>query len=94
MLVHVVDMAGIDKGHDPVRDFGIVNEEMKLYNPELVLRPTIIACNKMDLPEAQENYAETRDALINLGCETCPISAVTGEGVKELLEAVAKTLDI
>lgn len=94
VLVHVVDMAGIGEGHDPVKDFEIVREEMKLYNPELALRPAIIACSKMDLPEARENYEKTRDILSKLGCETCPISAVTGEGVKELLEAIAKALDL
>ena len=94
VLVHVVDMAGIGEGHDPVKDFEIVSYEMRLYNPELALRPTIIACNKVDLPEARENYEKTRDILGKLGCETCPISAVTGEGVKELLEAIAKVLDL
>ncbi len=94
VLVHVVDMAGIGEGHDPVKDFEIVSCEMELYNPELALRPTVIACNKMDLPEARENYEKTRGILSKLGCETCPISAVTGEGVKELLEAIAKVLDL
>ncbi len=94
VLVHVVDMAGIGEGHEPIKDFEIVNEEMKLYNPELALRPTIIAGNKMDLPEAKETYEKTRDALSKLGLETYPISAVTGEGVKELLEAIAEALDL
>ncbi|NLB73417.1 MAG: GTPase ObgE [Firmicutes bacterium] len=94
VLVHVLDMAGMGEGCDPVRDFRIVNEEMRLYNPELALRPAIIACNKMDLPMAQENYERTGAALSKLGCETYPISAVTGEGVKELLEAIAKILEL
>lgn len=94
VLVHVVDMAGIEEGHDPVRDFRIVTGEMKLYNPELAARPTIIAGNKMDLPEAEEHYEKARSVLCKLGHEVYPISAVTGKGVKELLEAVARVLEI
>ena len=92
VLVHVIDMAGVGEEHDPIRDFEIVNSEMRLYNPELALRPTIIACNKMDLPEAGKHYEKARVILSKLGKETYPISAVTGEGVRELLEAIAKAL--
>lgn len=92
VLVHVIDMAGVGEEHDPIRDFEIVNSEMRLYNPELALRPTIIACNKMDLPEAGKHYEKARVILSKLGKEIYPISAVTGEGVRELLEAIAKAL--
>ncbi|NLJ59606.1 MAG: GTPase ObgE [Firmicutes bacterium] len=94
ILVHVIDMAGIGDQRDPVKDFHIVNDEMKLYNPELALRPTIIAGNKIDLPEAKENYEKARNILCKLGCEMYPISAVTGEGVRELLLAIAKALEL
>ena len=94
VLVHVLDMAGIGEDHDPVRDFGTVKDEMKLYNPDLATRPTIIAGNKMDLPGAEEHFEKARNVLCELGFETYPISAVTGEGVRELLEAIAGALDL
>jgi GTP-binding protein len=94
VLVHVLDMAGAGKEHDPMKSFETVSEEMKLYNPELATRPTIIACNKIDLPEAEENFEKYRDELSALGYEIYPISAVTGEGVRELLEAVAGVLNV
>lgn len=94
VLVHVLDMAGAGKEHDPMKSFETVSEEMKLYNPELATRPTIIACNKIDLPEAEENFEKYRDELSALGYEIYPISAVTGEGVRELLEAIAGVLNV
>lgn len=94
VLVHVIDMAGVIEGHDPIKDFEVVNDEMRLYNPELARRPTIIAGNKIDLPEAKEHYERAQGILSELGKETYPISAVTGEGVKELLEAIANTLNL
>jgi GTP-binding protein len=94
VIVHVVDMAGMGGEHDPVWDFETVNDEMKLYNPELATRPTIIAGNKMDLPGSGEHYEKARNILCKLGLETYSISAVTGEGIKDLLEAIAKALNL
>ena len=34
MLIHVVDVAGVD-GRDPLNDFDVINEELKNYSPSL-----------------------------------------------------------
>ncbi|WP_418790724.1 GTPase ObgE [Phosphitispora sp. TUW77] len=90
VLVHLVDMAGVD-GRDPITDFRTINRELEAYNPGLAQRPQIVAANKMDLPGAAENYqifkSELGDAV-----EIFPISAVTGKGVESLLYRVAEVL--
>ena len=48
ILIHVVDVAGLD-GRDPVEDFHTINRELEKYNPELAKRPQIVAANKVDV---------------------------------------------
>ena len=87
-LIHMIDMAGVDC-RNPADDFKSINNELKLYNPELGKRPQVIAVNKMDIPEAKENLKAFRKKIKKT---IYPISCVTGEGIKELLEAVYKKL--
>ena len=84
----MIDMAGVDT-RNPTDDFKSINNELKLYNPELVKRPQIIAANKMDMPEAKENLKSFKKKIKKT---IYPVSCVTGEGIKELLEAVYKNL--
>ncbi|NLS44464.1 MAG: GTPase ObgE [Firmicutes bacterium] len=94
VLVHVLDMASVMEGRDPVEDYHTVCGEMRLYNPELASRRTILALNKMDLPEARKYYEESLNDLSGLDREIYPISAVTGEGIDRLLEAMAGALNL
>ncbi|MFA5388928.1 MAG: GTPase ObgE [Candidatus Omnitrophota bacterium] len=88
VLVHMIDMAGCDC-RDPADDFKSINNELKLYNPELLKRPQVIAANKMDIPAAGENLKAFRKKIRK---KVYPLSCATGEGIKELLEAVYKKL--
>ena len=83
-LVHMIDMAAVE-GRDPVKDIASINKELELYNAALLKRPQIIAANKMDLPGAYENLKRFKKKIRK---KVYPISCVTGEGVKELMEAV------
>ena len=89
VLVHVVDAASTE-GRDPLEDIRAINKELEAYNPDLMKRPQIIAANKTDVI-----YAEDEDPVAKLkaefepkGIKVYPISAVSGQGVKELLYAV------
>lgn len=92
IIVHVVDVSGIE-GRDPIEDYQRINKELKLYNKRLANRPQIVAANKMDLPEAQENYQRFKEFIESEGKEIFPISAATNEGLKELMIRVSKALD-
>ena len=89
VLIHVVDAASTE-GRDPVEDIRTINEELNAYNPELKQRPQVIAANKTDaIFEDGENPVERiRRAFEPEGIKVYPISAVSGEGVKELLYGV------
>jgi GTPase len=91
LLIHVVDAAGVD-GRDPLADYQQINEELRLYQPELAARPQVVALNKADLPEARERLPQLRAALGLPAEDIFTISAATREGVDALMGRVAARL--
>lgn len=91
VLIHLVDAAGCD-GRTAVSDYAVLNNELKSYSGELWSKPQVIALNKTDLPGAEENIKAFRKKY--RGKKIYPISAATGEGIKELLEAVYKKINV
>jgi GTPase len=91
LIVHVIDMAG-SEGRDPYADYLQINEEVRLYKQNLEHRPQIVVANKMDLPESEEQLELFREQL-GLDVPVYPISAVTNQGLKELLFAIVNRLD-
>lgn len=91
-LVHVVDASGGLEGRDPLIDFDTINEELRAYDADLSSKPTLVALNKVDLVEARDNIARLRQAIEQRGLIVFEISAATGDGVDDLLKAVATEL--
>jgi len=91
LLIHVVDAAGTE-GRDPLDDFTQINEELRLYQPQLAERPQIVALNKLDVPEGAENYERLRKVLPVAKEDIFGISAATGEGVQSMVRRIAELL--
>ena len=91
LIVHVIDMASIE-GRDPYEDYEKINEELKAYDEKLMEKPQIIVANKMDMPNAKENLAHFQ-AKLPEDVEVFPISAITKEGLRQLLFAIADKLE-
>ena len=92
VIIHMVDAASVE-GRDPVEDIRKINQELASYDPELAKRPQVIAANKMDALYAEDGedpIQRLRDAFSSDGIEVFPISAVSGQGLKELLYYVQK----
>jgi GTP-binding protein len=94
VLVHLVDPLAPGEGRSPKADLDAIDRELKLYSPELAAKPQIVAVTKMDVPEARAKVAELKKALSRRKRKpvVLAISAVTGEGMDELLDAVARAL--
>ena len=90
MLVHVVDIAGSEM-RDPIEDFQKINDELTKFSPLLGEIPQLVAANKTDLPESEENLARFKEAYPNV--EVFPVSAVTVQGFEALLDRVVQILD-
>ncbi|HIC88580.1 MAG TPA: GTPase ObgE [Anaerolineae bacterium] len=88
LLIHLLN--GISP--DPLGDYEAINQELELFNPALVGKPQIVAFNKMDLPDAQAAWPTVREALEAQGITPIAISAVTQQGVDELMHRVAAEL--
>jgi GTP-binding protein len=88
VLIHMLDVSDF-KQMNPKEAYDLINNEMSLFNQTMKNKKQIIVFNKIDTLHDRsvlENYSREFDA------EIFNISAVTGEGVEQLLEAVAKLL--
>ena len=94
VIIHMVDAAGTE-GRDPIADIYAINKELEAYNMEIASRPTVIAANKIDAApdEAAEAVELLRAEFEPKGIQVFPISAVSGQGLKELLYHVSGLLD-
>ena len=95
VIIHIVDAASVE-GRDPVEDIHKINKELEAYNPEIAARPQVIAANKIDciFDDGEENPIDRLRAEFEpQGISVYPISAVTGQGVRELLFHVKELLD-
>ena len=91
LLLHVIDVSG-SEGRNPVEDFKIINNELKKYSEKLSKRKQIIVANKIDSMQDETLYKELSKLAKKEKLEIFKISAVTGEGIKELLNKVSQEL--
>ncbi|MCR5213224.1 MAG: GTPase ObgE [Eubacterium sp.] len=94
VLLHIVDAASVE-GRDPVEDIKSINEELSSYSKQLLERPTIIVCNKLDVlsPEDRDLALDKIKASVGPDTKVMAISAATGQGIKELLNEAYKMLE-
>lgn len=94
VIIHMVDAASVE-GRDPIADIHAINKELNAYNPEIAVRPQVIAANKIDAIWDKENdpVEKIRKEFEPEGIKVFPISAVTGQGLKELMYHVKGLLD-
>ena len=91
LLLHVIDVSG-SEGRNPVDDFYTINNELKQYSEKLSKRKQIIVANKIDAMQDEKSFKELQEVAKENNMEIFKISAVTGEGVSELIKHVAKVL--
>lgn len=83
VLLFIVDLSGAE-GRDPYQDYVNLKKELELFQHELLAKPRVIAANKLDLPFAEEKLHHFRSRVSD--APVFPISAVTGAGIKPLLQ--------
>lgn len=91
LLLHFLDVSG-SEGRNPVEDFNIINEELKKYSEKLATRKQVIVANKTDIMQDDSLYKQVEEMAKEKGIEIFKISAVTGEGIKELMIEISKLL--
>lgn len=94
VIIHMVDVAGTE-GRDPIEDIYAINKELAAYNEEIAKRPQVIAANKTDAiydDGINDPVKRLKDEFEPKGISVYPISAVSGQGLNELLFAVKSML--
>ncbi|MEW6187219.1 MAG: GTPase ObgE [Thermodesulfobacteriota bacterium] len=86
VLLFLLD--GSLKGQEPVRSYETLIGELESYNPDLLNKSRLVVCNKMDLVEAKKSWGALQKAFKKLELEVLPISALTGEGLPELMDTL------
>jgi GTP-binding protein len=91
VLIHVIDIFPIDES-DPWSNYELIENEIRLYSPEIAARPRLIAINKIDLlPESE--IAERIVKFRATGYPVFPISGVTGQGLNDLLNTLTDIVE-
>lgn len=98
VILHMIDMSGIDPEEDPYENFLKINNELAEYDPALLERPQIIVPTKMDMPDAEETLATFKEKLaadpnVPDDVEIMPISSLTRQGLEPLIQRTADLLD-
>lgn len=94
VLIHLVDAASTE-GRDPIADIYAINKELEAYNANIAHRPQVIAANKIDAiytEDGEDPVAKIRAEFEPKGIKVFPISAVSGQGLSELLYCVSDML--
>ena len=89
ILVHLIDSSQIDPD-SPLKAFNLINNELSKYSETLAQKTQIVVLNKTDLPDTIQKIEVFKNALKDIQILT--ISAITGEGVKDLINLLATNL--
>lgn len=94
VIIHVVDATGTE-GRDPVADIYAINRELEKYDSSLSQKPQVIAANKTDAIFDWEDspIGRIKAEFEPKGVQVFPISAISGQGIRELLYHVRQMLD-
>jgi len=91
VLLHLIDPSP-QLTPAPQERFSMIMRELASYSEDLVKTPMIAVITKMDLPENREPAARLKKAFLKQGIPVHEISAITGQGVKELLKHAGQLL--
>ena len=93
ILVHIVDVSPYT-GRDPLEDYRVIMKELEAFRPEVAARPQVLAANKVDLLGADKTrLVRLRRMAARKKIPFFAISALKREGLKPLVEALARTLE-
>jgi GTP-binding protein len=92
LLVHLIDTSDASEG-DPTQAFGVISGELRAFSESLAEKPMMVVATKLDATTERTRLTELREFCKERGLEFHAISAATGEGVRELVRAIADALD-
>jgi GTP-binding protein len=92
LLLHLVDVSSAS-GRDAVSDYETVNRELASYNQDLATRPQFVVATKIDALDEPQRLESLKQQTLEDAKPFFAISSATGEGVRDLINAVAAKLN-
>jgi len=92
LIVHLIDTSDSNVD-DPVHSFQVINGELEAFSPSLVEKPMIVVATKLDATTEKTRLEELQAFCKQRNLEFHSISAVAGDGVKDLVRSIADALD-
>lgn len=92
LLLHMVDISA-SEGRNPVDDFNVINEELKKYSETLATKEQIVVANKIDSLNDNSYLTELEKICKKKKLKLFKTSAITNQGLDELLEYIAERLE-
>ncbi|MDY0212184.1 MAG: GTPase ObgE [Desulfuromonadaceae bacterium] len=95
LFLHIVDLSdlSLEEHHDYLRNFNIINHELKQHDSQLAQKPQIVVLSKNDVTEVRQRSLEATPLFEQQGFEVFSISAISGDGLSELVRAIGARLD-
>jgi GTP-binding protein len=90
LLLHLLDISSPEC--DPLKDYDTISQELTHFDSSLARKPQIVIVTKLDLPTTREQLSPVRQMLARRGVSLLAVSAVTGEGIKELIRGTGQAL--
>jgi len=87
LLIHIIDISDSSRS-DPIEDYRAVNRELEAFDPSLSHKAQLVALNKIDLNRVRDRIRELTEKFGAMGVRLFPLSALTGEGVEDLMGEV------
>ena len=92
LIAHLVDTSDAND-RDPIHDFEILEHELAAFSADLAEKPRMVVATKLDATTNREHLDELRAFSAKRGLEFHAISSASGEGIVELVRAMAAALD-
>ncbi|MBN1958748.1 MAG: GTPase ObgE [Desulfuromonadales bacterium] len=92
LFLHLVDVSSMQQG-DPFDNFQLINNELSRYDDSLANKPQLVVLTKIDVTEVREQAESLKEHFEALGYPVFAVSAVTGEGLNELVRVLGEELD-
>jgi len=91
VLLHIIDISD-ESGDGAWRRFEAINRELALFSPAMMDKSQIVAVNKIDLPQTREKLQKEIDIFRRKGIKLLSFSAITKEGVQDVVNAIITKL--
>ena len=90
VLVHMIDVSNNER--NPVSDYKAIVRELAMFNKELLDRKQLVVASKMDVIDDPRKISRLKGMCTRHKLPFLGISAVTGEGIKELVSTLDRML--